>query len=78
MTELVTIAVFNYPQEIVVLKSILVNKGIFHYFENETLISIDPFASFAYGGIKLKIKPEDTSTVQSILDDLNNHLKIVE
>lgn len=77
MNELITIAVFNLPQEIVVLKSILQNEGIHHFFENETIISVNPFASIALGGIKLKIKPRDKEKVQKILDNLNNPLKIV-
>jgi hypothetical protein len=77
MKDFITIAVFNFPQEIVVLKSILENEGIVHYFENETIVSVDPFASIAFGGIKLKIHPNDRLLVQTILDSLNNNLKIV-
>jgi hypothetical protein len=77
MVNFITIAVFNFPQEIVVLKSILENEGINHYFENETIVSVDPFASIAFGGIKLKIHPNDKKEVQAILDNLNNNLKIV-
>ncbi len=77
MIDFITIAVFNFPQEIVVLKSILENEGIVHYFENETIVSVDPFASIAFGGIKLKIHPNDKEIVQTILDNLDNKLKIV-
>ncbi|MBM6500816.1 MAG: DUF2007 domain-containing protein [Flavobacterium sp.] len=77
MKNFITIAVFNFPQEIVVLKSILENEGIVHYFENETIISVDPFASIAFGGIKLKIHPNDIEMVQMILDNLNSNLEIV-
>ncbi|MCZ8089296.1 DUF2007 domain-containing protein [Flavobacterium sp.] len=77
MKDFITIAVFNFPQEIVVLKSILENEGIVHYFENETIISVDPFASIAFGGIKLKIHPNDIEMVQMILDNLNSNLEIV-
>jgi len=77
MEHFITIAVFNSPTEIVVLKSILENKGIVHFFENENLISIQPFASYAYGGIKLKIHPNDSEIVQQLLDNLNTNLKIV-
>lgn len=77
MTDFITIAIFNFPQEIVVLKSILENEGIVHYFENETIVSVDPFASIAFGGIKLKVHPNDKEIVQTILDNLNNNLKIV-
>lgn len=77
MKDFITIAVFNFPQEIVILKSILENEGIVHYFENETIVSVDPFASIAFGGIKLKIHPNDKEVVQTILDNLDNKLKIV-
>lgn len=77
MKDFITIAIFNYPNETVVLKSILDNEGIAYFFENETIVSIDPFASLAYGGIKLKIHANDKKLVQQILDNLNPNLKIV-
>ena len=77
MKEFKTIATFNFVHEIVVLKSILEHEGIRYFFQNEHLIAIDPLASYAYGGIKLKIHPNDFERVQDILDQLNNHLKIV-
>ncbi|MBC7640768.1 MAG: DUF2007 domain-containing protein [Flavobacterium sp.] len=78
MEDFQTIAIFNYPHEIVVLKSILQNEGIPFFFQNENLVNTNPFASFAYGGIILKIHKNDFEIVQSILDNLNNHLKIVD
>ena len=77
MNDFITIAIFTLPHEIAILKSILQNKGIVHYFENETIVSIDPFASLAYGGIKLKIHPNDKDVVQEILDDFISNLKVV-
>ncbi|MFN3752775.1 DUF2007 domain-containing protein [Flavobacterium sp.] len=77
MTEFITIATFNFAHEIAILRTILDKEGIPHLFQNENLISIDPLASIAYGGIQLKIHPNDIETVQTILDDLNNNLKIV-
>jgi hypothetical protein len=78
MKDFVTVAVFNLPTEIAVLKSILENEGIQYFFENETIVSIDPFASIAYGGIKLKVHRNDEELVRNILDNLDNHLRIVE
>ena len=78
MKDFVTVAVFNLPTEIAVLKSILENEGIQYFFENETIVSIDPFASIAYGGIKLKVHQNDVEVVQRILDNLDSHLRIVE
>ena len=77
MEEFITIATFNFPHEIIDLKSILQNEGIAFFFQNETLVSVNPLASYAYGGIQLKIHPNDFETVQTILDELNNNLNIV-
>jgi len=72
-----TITTFNFAHEIIVLKSILQYEGIPFLFQNENLISIDPFASIAYGGIHLKVHINDFERVQAILDNLNNNLEIV-
>jgi hypothetical protein len=72
-----TITTFNFAHEIIVLKSILQNEGIPFLFQNENLISVDPFATIAYGGIHLKIHPNDFERVQEILDNLKNNLEIV-
>jgi hypothetical protein len=77
MEEFQTIAIFNYSHEIVVIKHLLEQEDIHYFFENETLVSIDPFGSFAYGGIKLKIHFNDFEKVQELLNNLNNNLKIV-
>lgn len=77
MTEFITIVTFNFAHEVMVLKTILDRENIPYLFQNENLISIDPFASLAYGGIQLKIHPNDIEAVQTILNDLNNNLKIV-
>ncbi len=77
MEEFIIIATFNFPHEIIVLKSILQNEGIAFFFQNETLVSVNPLASYAYGGIQLKIHPNDFETVKKILDELNTNLNIV-
>lgn len=79
MKEFITVAVFNLPSDIVVLRNLLENEGITFFFENETIVSVDPFASIAYGGIKLKVHPNDLEIVKKILDEFNNksNLKIV-
>ena len=79
MTEFVTVATFNFTHEITILKTILENHGIPYLFQNENLISVDPLASFAYGGIILKVHPNDVERVKEIIDDLaqNENLRIV-
>ncbi len=77
MLEFQTIAIFNYPHEIIVLKSIFDNEGILYLFQNENLIAVDPLATIAYGGIQLKVHPNDFEKVQEILNDLNTKLEII-
>lgn len=77
MTEFKTIATFNFSHEIIILKTILDNEGIPYLFQNENLIAIDPLASYAYGGIDLKVHPNDFEKVKEILDTLNTNLDIV-
>ncbi len=77
MNQFVTITTFNYAYEIIVLKSILLDKKIAHLFKNEHLVSVNPGGTFGYGGIDLQIHPNDFKVVQEILDDLNNRMEIV-
>ncbi len=79
MEKFITIAVFNYPHEIAILKHRLEQEGIVYFFQNETTASVAPMYSFAIGGIKLKIHPNDVETVELILAELNkpDHLKII-
>ncbi len=79
MEDFIIIAVFNYPHEIEILKHRLNMEGIAYYFENETTASVAPFYSVALGGIRLKIHPNDSESVKTILDELegNNNLRIV-
>ena len=79
MTEFVTVATFNFTHEITILKTILDNEGIPYLFQNENLVSVDPLASFAYGGIDLKVHPNDVLQVKEILNNLSgkDELKIV-
>ncbi|MEI7507924.1 MAG: DUF2007 domain-containing protein [Flavobacterium sp.] len=77
MIEFQTIATFNFPHEIIVLKSILKHEGILFLFQNENLVSVNPMASYAYGGIQLKVHPNDFEKVQDILNNLNTNLEIV-
>ncbi|WP_309642520.1 DUF2007 domain-containing protein [Flavobacterium sp.] len=71
MTEFVTVATFNFAHEVMVLKTILDHEEIPYLFQNENLISIDPLASIAYGGIQLKVHPNDLLKVKEIIEELN-------
>ena len=79
MENFITVAIFNYQHETLIIKNLLEQEGIAYFFENETIVGIDPFATIAYGGIKLKVHPNDEATVKEILKKLNedDYLKIV-
>lgn len=78
MQNFVVVAVFNLPSDIPIIKSILEHEEIPYFFENETIVSVDPFASIAYGGIKLRVHPEDAAFVKEIIDNLDSKLRVVE
>jgi len=79
MKDFITAAVFNYPHEITILKHLLHDEDIQHYFENETIADLMPMYSYANGGIKLKVHPHDLDIVKEIIArlDTGNNLKIV-
>lgn len=80
MKNFVTLAVFTYPHEYAVLKLLLEQEQINHFFQNETMIGVFPFYSNALGGIHLKVHPLDSERAQEILDSFNEDttpLKIV-
>lgn len=79
MNEFVTVAVFEYPHEITVLKHLLEQSEIQYFFENETMMNIVPMYSQALGGIRLKVHPDDVEAVRDILKKLedDSNLRIV-
>jgi hypothetical protein len=78
MERFITIATFSYSHEIEILKHRLNMEGFAYYFENEAVTSVAPMYSFALGGIRLKIHPNDAEAVREILNDLGgNPLRIV-
>lgn len=79
MKHFVQAAVFTYAHEFAVLRLILEQKAINHFFQNETMLSVLPFHSFALGGIRLMVHKNDLEKVLQIIDDLkhNKDLHIV-
>jgi hypothetical protein len=73
MENFVTVAIFNYSHEITILKHRLEQEGIPYFFENENIVSIDPFSSIAYGGIKLKVHSNDLLATKEIVEELSNN-----
>lgn len=74
------LATFTYHHEYLVLQLRFNKDGIRHYFLNETLVSLLPLSSLAFGGIRLIVHPSDVSKAKQIIDSLNDkssNLRIV-
>ncbi len=72
MEDFITIARFTYPSEYVVLELLLQQESINYVFLNETAITILPFHSNAFGGIRLQVHENDKEKAIKIINDLNN------
>lgn len=74
-----TIAIFTYPSEYAVLKLLLEQEGLRFVFQNETMVSVLPFHSNAFGGIRLKVHNDDVLQARQLIEKLNgaSNLKIV-
>ena len=80
MKDFTTLAIFTYPHEYAILKLLLEQENIRHFFQNETMVGVFPFYSNALGGIHLKVHQQDTDRAKEILDGFNKNsapLKIV-
>ncbi len=76
MKDYITIARFTYQSEYVVLLLLLQQAAIRYIFLNETAITILPFHSNAFGGIRLQVHQEDQEKAIKIMEDLNNDTKL--
>tara|TARA_R110000787_G_scaffold284614_1_gene398544 strand:- start:483 stop:722 length:240 start_codon:yes stop_codon:yes gene_type:complete len=72
MKDFITIARFTYPSEYVIIELLLQQESINYVFLNETAITILPFHSNAFGGIRLQVHINDKEKAIKIINDLNN------
>lgn len=72
MKDFKVIAVFTYPSEYTVLRHLLQQEGLRFLFQNETMVSVLPFHSNAFGGIRLLVHKDDSVQAIEILNNLNN------
>ncbi|WP_114492307.1 DUF2007 domain-containing protein [Candidatus Ulvibacter alkanivorans] len=71
-----TIAVFTFPSEYAVLRLLFDQKQLRYVFQNETMISVLPFHSNAFGGIRLQVHEDDIETAKEIISNLNQNSKL--
>lgn len=79
MKNYVVAATFTYAHEFAILRLVLEQRAIAHFFKNETMLGVLPFHSLALGGIRLMVHPLNLEEVEQIIDDLkhNKDLHIV-
>ena len=79
MEDFKTVAIFTFASEYTVLQHLLEQAEIRFFFQNETMISVLPFHSNAFGGIRLKVHPQDIEKAKAIIFSLedDSHLSVV-
>ena len=71
MEDFKTMAIFSNSNEYIVLKHLLEQAEILFMFQNETIISVLPFHSNKYGGIRLKVHPDHIKKAEKIISSLS-------
>ena len=79
MEDFKTVAIFTFASEYTVLQHLLEQAEIRFFFQNETMISVLPFHSNAFSGIRLKVHPQDIEKAKVIIFSLedDSHLSVV-
>ena len=79
MEDFKTVAIFTFASEYTVLQHLLEQAEIRFFFQNETMISVLPFHSNAFGGIRLKVHPQDIEKAKAIIVSFedDSHLSVV-
>ena len=72
MENFITIARFTYPSEYIIIELLLQQATINYVFLNETAITILPFHSNAFGGIRLQVHKNDKEKAIKIINNLKN------
>ncbi|MEO1050608.1 MAG: DUF2007 domain-containing protein [Bacteroidota bacterium] len=69
MGKFTTIATFQYPHEVQVVKGKLESEGIEVFLKDELTIQVDNFLSNAMGGVKLQVRESDINRAVPILHE---------
>jgi ribosomal protein L37AE/L43A len=72
MSELQTIAAYQYVAEAELLQSKLEAEGIDAYLENGNLIAMDWLMSNAVGGVKVQVAAKDVAAAQRIVAEVES------
>lgn len=72
MENFITIVRFTYPSEYVIIELLLQQATINYVFLNETAITILPFHSNAFRGIRLQVHKNNKEKAIKIINNLKN------
>lgn len=67
----VTIKIFTYSHEAMILRGRLESEGIPCFLQDELTIQVMPFHSNALGGVKLQVRGEDVEAAMKILEEVD-------
>ncbi|PKA97988.1 putative signal transducing protein [Flavobacteriaceae bacterium MAR_2009_75] len=65
-----TLASFEYPADVQIVKSKLESEGISVFLRDENTLNSDPIISNAIGGVKLQVYTEDKDQAMAIYDEI--------
>lgn len=69
--DLITVATFQSSIEAYILKNHLEGAGLVCFIFDEHLIDMNPLYSSAIGGVKVKVRQNDTEQAVSLIQELN-------
>lgn len=67
-----TVAVFTYSSEAIIIQGRLEAEGIQTFLKDATTIDADPLVSNAIGGVKLQIFAEDEAKAKDVLNSISD------
>ncbi len=71
--KLFTLGAFEFPADAQVIKGRLESEGIHVYLQDEHVLTTDPLASQAIGGVKLQVYSKDKEKALAIYDEFRRY-----
>lgn len=68
-----TLASFEFPADVQIIKGRLEAEGIAVFLKDENTINSDPLISSAIGGVKLRVYATDKERAKEIYDEVRNY-----
>jgi DNA-directed RNA polymerase subunit RPC12/RpoP len=71
--EFYTLAAFEYPADVQIIKGKLESEGISVFLKDENTINTDPLISQAIGGVKLQVYSKDRDRALNIYNEIRSY-----